>query len=170
MGCCPPRPYPLPEGTKDASTIFGKIRRSPSTRDKDRKKNRVPPIDERIIDETSREAVSAIVTNKKKTPQDVEIILQALRRHFIFKNLDHDSQLIILDSVKHYALGPKEIIFEQGQPGVCFFCVAKGRLEVWCNGENTGNIIESGTGFGELALLDDSPRTATIRTIESCSL
>jgi cGMP-dependent protein kinase len=146
-----------------------RLRRSISKRVFDKQKHKSPQVDERNQEEAYKEATTAIVTSRKKTDQDIANILKTLKGHFIFKSLDQDSQMSILDSVKHYSVGPREVIFEQGQPGVCFFCVAKGRLEVLCNGERTA-VIGPGTGFGELALLDSSPRTATIRTLEPCSL
>ena len=146
-----------------------RLRRSISNRAFEKQKHKSPQIDERNQEEAYKEAITAVVTSKKKTEEEISNIMKTLKGHFIFKNLDQDSQLSILESVKHYAVGPREIIFEQGQPGVCFFCVSKGRLEVLCNGERTA-VIGPGTGFGELALLDDSPRTATIRTLEPCSL
>ena len=44
-----------------------------------------------------------------------------------------------------------------------------GKLEVLVNGKRV-NIVEIGSGFGELALLQDTPRTATIRAIENSTL
>lgn len=158
--------------TSDSQTeinkSFYRLQSLGALHDKGKKKRKTHLINDRNQEKGITEAITAVITIKTKTQEDVENILKALRGHFIFKNLDNESQLAIIDHVKHYAIGPKEVIFKQNDPGESFFCVAKGRLEVLCNGERS--VIGPGTGFGELALLDDRPRTATIRTIEACSL
>lgn len=121
-----------------------------------------------LLTDHYREAASAIISNKAKTPEDIEIICKTLRGHFIFKNLDLYNQTAIINHVKHFSMGPKELIFAENDPGVNFFCIAKGRVEVLCNGERI--VLGPGSGFGELALLDDRPRRATIKTIDQCSL
>lgn len=158
----------LPDSKCEIDTSFYRAQSSHTLRDPNKKKHKSPVVNEIKQKDFIREAATALVTNKHKTPEDIENILKTLKGHFIFQNLDNDSQMAIIDHVKHYALGPKEVIFKQGDPGMSFFCVAKGRLEILCDGERS--VIGPGTGFGELALLDDRPRTATIRTIEACSL
>ena len=146
-----------------------KFIKSHSTGDRERKRIKHTPINARVLNSEQHEALTAVITSKKKTKEDIDNILRALKDHCIFNNLDAESQIAILDSVKHYAVGSREVIFEQGQPGVCFFCVASGRLEVLQNGERV-KVLYPGTGFGEMALLEDSLRTATIKTLEACSL
>ncbi|CAG9324622.1 PKG_24 [Blepharisma stoltei] len=126
-------------------------------------------VDERLVEDNAMEASAAEIMDKPKTEEDVKMIMAALNNHFILRSLDEDSRNMIVEDMKFYIIGPKEIIFEQGQPGVCFFVVASGRLEVIVNGARK-NLLGPGNGFGELALLDNRPRTATVKTYDKCTL
>ncbi len=54
-----------------------------------------------------------------------------------------------------------EVVIRQGDPGTEFFTVISGRLSVTIDGDARGD-LERGDGFGEIALLRDVPRSATI--------
>jgi len=63
-----------------------------------------------------------------------------------------------------------ETIVKEGEQAVAFFIVTKGRVEV-IGGAGTKkhtvlNEIGAGQCFGEMALLDGMPRTATVRALE----
>lgn len=62
-----------------------------------------------------------------------------------------------------------EHVVTQGEPGEDFYIVAAGRLEVLVDGRP---VREHGRGdaFGEIALLHNVPRTATIRALEAVEL
>ena len=116
-----------------------------------------------------REAPTAEVSEKPKTLSDRRLISVCLSRHFIFSGLTDENRETIINQMKHYEIGPREIVFEQEQPAVNFFILATGRLEVVVN-HLTRNTIKPGEGFGELALLHDAKRTATIKTIDKSTL
>ena len=59
-----------------------------------------------------------------------------------------------------------KIIFREGDPGKEFFIVTKGRASAYLNLSNGGDIrlatFAPGTIFGELAILDTGPRSASV--------
>jgi len=62
-----------------------------------------------------------------------------------------------------------ELIFEEGQPGAALFLILDGRVAVEMRRENhttTLAILERGAFFGEMALLDEAPRSANARSLE----
>ena len=77
--------------------------------------------------------------------------------------------MMVISHMKLYTMGPKEAVFEQGSPGSNFFVVAQGKLEILVN-EKRVNVIGVGDSFGELALLHDSPRSASVFTIDKVSM
>lgn len=68
----------------------------------------------------------------------------------------------------------RQIIIEQGGQSTEMYALLHGRLKVARNTEDgrevTLAILESGDVFGELAMLDGGPRTATVETLEPCEL
>ena len=56
-------------------------------------------------------------------------------------------------------------VFQQGEPATSFFLIESGMLEVRMN-DVLKRYLKQGDGFGELALLYNSPRSATIKAIE----
>jgi CRP-like cAMP-binding protein len=69
-------------------------------------------------------------------------------------------------------LEPGEIILRQGEPGASLFVVVRGRVEVTLDGPAPRKLATLGEGafFGELAILTDSPRSATVTAVEPTQL
>ncbi|MEO8615094.1 MAG: ATP-binding cassette domain-containing protein [Luteolibacter sp.] len=63
-------------------------------------------------------------------------------------------------------------VFRQGDPGDKFYLLARGRLTVWITAadgvQKQIRTMDDGDHFGEIALMEDTTRTATIRTSTEC--
>jgi CRP/FNR family transcriptional regulator, cyclic AMP receptor protein len=73
---------------------------------------------------------------------------------------------------KRYAAG--EHVFHQGEPGKALFVVQEGAVTVsrWTpgEGERVLRVLGPGACFGEMGLIDDFPRSATVRVTEPAHL
>ncbi|PYK15707.1 MAG: cyclic nucleotide-binding protein [Verrucomicrobia bacterium] len=61
-----------------------------------------------------------------------------------------------------------ESIFEEGQPGAALFLILDGKIAIEIFRETSTRlaVLERGAFFGEMALLDDTPRSANARALE----
>ncbi len=73
---------------------------------------------------------------------------------------------------KHYAAG--ESIVEENATAERFFIIAKGKIQIVKRFENGEQLVlgvhSDGEFFGEMALLDEGPRSATVRAVDSTTV
>lgn len=104
-----------------------------------------------------------IQINKDKTPtaEDIDTILKTLSNHFFFNNCSTEELQQMIEKMFYASTNKDEYIFKQNDRGSCFFFIAKGTVEIIIDlqKKKTLTVNES---FGELALLYDSPRSASI--------
>jgi cGMP-dependent protein kinase len=62
-----------------------------------------------------------------------------------------------------------QLIFKQGEAATSFFILERGGMEVIVN-DKAKRELKAGDGFGELALLYNAPRSATVKALEHCNL
>jgi putative peptide zinc metalloprotease protein len=85
-------------------------------------------------------------------------------RHLSF----HDTEAL-RDAGSWIQVAPGDEVVRQGEPGEHFYAVANGRFEVEKDGEIVGT-VKAGGFFGELALLHEAPRAATVRATSPARL
>ena len=70
----------------------------------------------------------------------------------------------LASGLEHLALGPDRTVFTAGDAGDSFYVIESGSVEVLDRGRLV-RTMGSGEGFGEIALLGDTTRTMTVRTL-----
>jgi CRP/FNR family transcriptional regulator, cyclic AMP receptor protein len=92
-----------------------------------------------------------------------------LKRVPLFAGLDNKEIQQIADSMRERHFKAGDTVTQEGAGGVGFFVVESGEADVTVGGETRGT-VGPGDYFGEIALINESPRTATItaRTDMAC--
>ena len=98
--------------------------------------------------------------------------LRDLKKMALFVDLTR-REMRIVDGFMHernYLAG--EVIFDEGEEGQAFYLVLAGKVLICRQGQELDPIatLESGSFFGEMALLDNAPRSAQARAVENCTL
>jgi signal transduction histidine kinase len=89
-----------------------------------------------------------------------------LRRAYLFKGLTDDEVRLVGASCSEEEKESGEVIFVEGSTADRFYIVIEGRVEVWKNYYDPKPdllaVHGSGRFFGEMALIDELPRSATV--------
>ncbi|PVU93220.1 hypothetical protein BB561_003382 [Smittium simulii] len=117
-----------------------------------------------------------------KTDNQKSRIYKALESNFLFRNLDEDSYNDVVDAMEEIQVEPNTEVITQGGIGDYFYIIESGKFEVYKYKESSdGSInsnedpalvakIENGGSFGELALMYNSPRSATVKSSTTATL
>lgn len=103
-------------------------------------------------------------SNKKMTKKDVEFIIDSFTKHFLFVNLNEDELEDVVTKMFYCVLKKDNYVFKQGDDASCFFIIDSGKIQVEIDGD-VKKTISNGEYFGELALLYNAPRSASIKTV-----
>ena len=98
--------------------------------------------------------------------------MRELKKMFLFSELSR-REIGVVHGFMHernYLRG--EVVFDEGEKGEAFYIVLTGSVLICRQGQVDNPIATLGSGkfFGELALLDDAPRSAQVRAAEGCTL
>src|SRR6266480_4575194 len=99
---------------------------------------------------------------------------QLLSKHFLISTMPERAldELVKFSTVARF--DPHQEIFAKGDPGDCLYGVLSGRVRIYSTSPEGSeiilNVMESGELFGEIAILDGRPRTASAGAMECADL
>lgn len=130
--------------------------------------------DNRILDVADR--IVTLIDGRIVSRVDVgetNLICEFLRNCPVFGHQSPSELTEIAQKMAHEKYPPGEIIFHQGDEGDKFYLIREGQVEVLIDGPAGLQLVrtlEKGNIFGEMSLLQDQPRSATLRTVDEVDL
>ena len=108
------------------------------------------------------------ITKAEISEEDKKKIQISLQYHFLFKNINESIISNIIELLQMQKLQPNITLFNKGDKGNYFYIIKKGKLELIA--EYGKKILNQDETFGELALIENKARTATVKSIDYCIL
>lgn len=91
----------------------------------------------------------------------------------LFQGLSVDEMEALASSSSSRSFPKNTVVIHENDPADSLFIIESGKVKVYCSDKNGKEFImntqREGDYFGELALLDDSSRSASVRTVEKSS-
>lgn len=102
-----------------------------------------------------------------KSDEAKEAIMDKIEKSFMFSGLDAKERIVVVDAMEERKCYKNEVVIKEGDEGDALYVVASGTLSCTkvFKGQNDPTFLkryEPGEAFGELALLYNAPRAATI--------
>lgn len=91
----------------------------------------------------------------------VDTKIQTLKKIPLFSSLNYKEIAQVLEVIQIRNIAPETLIIEEGKTGEDMFVILKGHVDVQVGGKGI-NQLGPGQFFGEMSLIDKSPRSASI--------
>lgn len=97
------------------------------------------------------------------------LLLKLLSSIILFRGLEREELVALLRGASKVVFNPGDLVFEEGFPGHSLYVVMQGQFQVFKKVEGTEAhlaTVSVGEHFGEIALVTEQPRTASVRALE----
>ncbi|HUJ26072.1 MAG TPA: DUF1003 domain-containing protein [Myxococcales bacterium] len=100
---------------------------------------------------------------------------ELLERVPLFKGLPQDARMMLAGRLVERRFRSGETVFNKGDRGNALFCVLAGKVTIYLPPEGNADRVDlkevnEGEHFGELALFDEKPRSASVEAKTDCVL
>ncbi len=92
-------------------------------------------------------------------------MLEILKQIPFFAELSEDDLKAISEMVQMQYFGPDQVVFEQGDYGEEMYVIKRGKVQVLRDDKMIAELAEP-SFFGEMALVSEEPRNATVKAME----
>jgi len=111
----------------------------------------------------------------KKSEEQIQRIKARILQSFLFNNLDQNDLQIVINAMEEKSFEADMPVIQQGEAGDCLYVVEQGELNCFKKFSKDGEdkflkTYGPGDAFGELALLYNAPRAATVKAKAKCTL
>lgn len=114
-----------------------------------------------VFSEPVKLDINFVPTIIPKTAEQKAEIVSVISKNFLFRGMDADAERLIVDAMDIKSFSPGDTLIKQGDMGDFYYVLTEGTCEILVNGKKVFEAAK-GMGFGELALLYDAPRAATV--------
>jgi len=97
-----------------------------------------------------------------KDPYQEQLLKDALKENILFRDLSQEELSQVLNAMTLKNVSANEVVIKQGESGDHFYIVESGLFSVFIDDVKVTE-AKLGDGFGELALLYNCPRAATVK-------
>ncbi|XP_074501660.1 cGMP-dependent protein kinase 2 isoform X2 [Sebastes fasciatus] len=111
-----------------------------------------------------RAAHISIAKSVRKDSHTKKLINDAIMNNDFLKRLEPQHMREMVDCMYEKVYTEGQLVIQEGEPGNYLYVLADGLLEVIQNGKLLGK-MHPGTAFGELAILYNCKRTATVKAV-----
>lgn len=101
------------------------------------------------------------------TSDQLSRLNQSIVKNFLFTNLEEDALDTVLHALQEKKFQKDEVVIKQGDEGDFFYILEKGHVDFFVNGEKVAGPAGPGSSFGELALMYNAPRAATVKAVQT---